>query len=360
MPAAAPRGYDDTAFVTEEANEPADFIPSDEPSPARSAPNDEFVPTYDFVDDPAPAETAEPPPHEQTRESEESPDWLDRLFSRQKGKTGRKRRRAGSIGIVSAIWIATGVATLLAMLVAFISLKAMIVIVVLFMAAGFAILLAAQVWILVVAFQESVGCGLMVLFLPVYPIYYVVSRWENTRQPFLTFFAGAGMVIMPFIGVNILVGAHLIKDPSASGSFGPGIWSSSPSGPVEPITATLSNAKAVREARGTSSILLEFSADYVIVSGSVQSTFCFLVVRSSSGFQWEMASAIGGPAHRRGILHGVETVAADKHEQLTGTFECWLEMQEFGPSGPSRRRASETVSMQLQEKGAAAAGASVK
>ena len=38
---------------------------------------------------------------------------------------------------------------------------------------------------LVLAFQEDVACGLMILFVPFYGLYYLVTRWEEQRGAFI-------------------------------------------------------------------------------------------------------------------------------------------------------------------------------
>jgi DNA-directed RNA polymerase subunit RPC12/RpoP len=54
---------------------------------------------------------------------------------------------------------------------------------------------------LVVPFLESVGQGLLCLFVPFYSLYYTVSRWESMKRPFLLSLCGSfilsGAVILP-------------------------------------------------------------------------------------------------------------------------------------------------------------------
>jgi len=37
---------------------------------------------------------------------------------------------------------------------------------------------------LVLAFQESAVCGFMVLFVPFYALFYLITRWDQQRVPF--------------------------------------------------------------------------------------------------------------------------------------------------------------------------------
>jgi len=70
-------------------------------------------------------------------------------------------------------------------------------------------------WGLGTAFAEDVVCGLMYIFVPFYWLYYLASRWQEMKRPFLLYAAGilglfAGIV---FIGVA--------GDRSGSGSRSP-------------------------------------------------------------------------------------------------------------------------------------------
>ena len=57
---------------------------------------------------------------------------------------------------------------------------------------GTALILLAMggIGMTVVPFLESAACGLMNLFVPVYPIYYLVTRWDAMKRWFLTYLAG--------------------------------------------------------------------------------------------------------------------------------------------------------------------------
>jgi predicted Zn finger-like uncharacterized protein len=42
-----------------------------------------------------------------------------------------------------------------------------------------------SIWVLVVAFKESLSQGLLCLLVPCYVLYYIFSRWEDTKGPFV-------------------------------------------------------------------------------------------------------------------------------------------------------------------------------
>jgi uncharacterized membrane protein len=50
---------------------------------------------------------------------------------------------------------------------------------------GFAYALWGGISLIVMAFSEDVVCGLLYLFLPLYSLYYLVSRWPETKKPFV-------------------------------------------------------------------------------------------------------------------------------------------------------------------------------
>ncbi|WP_435005199.1 HEAT repeat domain-containing protein [Tundrisphaera lichenicola] len=46
---------------------------------------------------------------------------------------------------------------------------------------------------MVVAFRESVACGLMYLFVPFYSLYYLCTRWDEMKKPFVISIGGVAM-----------------------------------------------------------------------------------------------------------------------------------------------------------------------
>ncbi|MFH1560904.1 MAG: hypothetical protein ABID84_05830 [Chloroflexota bacterium] len=61
---------------------------------------------------------------------------------------------------------------------------------------GVATYMAGGIWMIILAFRESVGCGLLYLFMPFYSLYYLFSRWDEMRKPFIVFVVGIVMLIV--------------------------------------------------------------------------------------------------------------------------------------------------------------------
>ncbi len=80
------------------------------------------------------------------------------------------------------------------------------------------------IWLLVVAFAESVLCGLMCLFVPFYGLYYLMSRWEDTKKPFLIAFSGwliaTGVTAVNPAGREALLA---VDEPDAATAQFPGV-----------------------------------------------------------------------------------------------------------------------------------------
>ena len=74
---------------------------------------------------------------------------------------------------------------------------------------GGLISLGGTVWLVVRAFQTSVGWGLAVFFLPFANIVFAVKHWSFAKKPFLLSLAGVAVVIVALVvGVSAGVG-HL-------------------------------------------------------------------------------------------------------------------------------------------------------
>ena len=69
---------------------------------------------------------------------------------------------------------------------------------VLFLVVGF---LTCQIWIIVICFKESMRCGLMGLFIPLYSLYYAVTRWAKAKWPLLIQLA----LLLPTSIISIVV-----------------------------------------------------------------------------------------------------------------------------------------------------------
>jgi len=50
---------------------------------------------------------------------------------------------------------------------------------------GGIILAISAIWTLRIAFRESTSCGLLIIFVPFYDVYYAINRWAETKKPFL-------------------------------------------------------------------------------------------------------------------------------------------------------------------------------
>jgi len=67
------------------------------------------------------------------------------------------------------------------------------------------LVLSSYLWLTFVAFDESARCGFLVLLLPVYPIFYVVTRWNDCKAPFKCFATGAAAYLLAF-GLTLSAG----------------------------------------------------------------------------------------------------------------------------------------------------------
>ncbi|MEO1994952.1 MAG: hypothetical protein ABGZ17_06720 [Planctomycetaceae bacterium] len=54
---------------------------------------------------------------------------------------------------------------------------------------------------LIVAFQESAACGLMMLFVPFYALFYLVTRWDKQRASFTVYFSMVASCCLMSIGL---------------------------------------------------------------------------------------------------------------------------------------------------------------
>ena len=72
---------------------------------------------------------------------------------------------------------------------------------------------------IVEAFQEGPVCGILYLFLPLYPLYFTITRWKQTRGAFMMSLTATLTLICPMIvGIGMLV-AGTAADPA--GGAGP-------------------------------------------------------------------------------------------------------------------------------------------
>jgi hypothetical protein len=61
---------------------------------------------------------------------------------------------------------------------------------------GYLTMFGGSIWLLVIAFQDSVGQGLLCLFIPFYSLIYVITHWDETKTAFLVQLAGFGLVFL--------------------------------------------------------------------------------------------------------------------------------------------------------------------
>ena len=59
---------------------------------------------------------------------------------------------------------------------------------------------------LILAFREDVACGLMIMFVPFYNLYYLVTRWEEQRGPFLMQLSMILMIVSSLFAVAVGAG----------------------------------------------------------------------------------------------------------------------------------------------------------
>jgi hypothetical protein len=61
---------------------------------------------------------------------------------------------------------------------------------------GLAIAAVGGIWLIVVAFQESVLWGLGSLFIPLVGLAFVISHWDTAKRPFLVNIGGAVLMVL--------------------------------------------------------------------------------------------------------------------------------------------------------------------
>lgn len=113
----------------------------------------------------------------------------------EKSATKKKKRRANSAFTAASDWAGripliglglTVVLTLMALVIppfAFLSLVILVL-------CGLIMMVSGGIWAIVNAFRESVFCGVLYMFIPLYGLYYLVTRWDHMARPFTTYLVG--------------------------------------------------------------------------------------------------------------------------------------------------------------------------
>jgi fermentation-respiration switch protein FrsA (DUF1100 family) len=67
-----------------------------------------------------------------------------------------------------------------------------------------------EIWLMVIAFKESLRRGLMYIVVPFYSLYYGRTRWPKTRMPFFTLLIGFGIVAISIFVIIPYGFSHLL------------------------------------------------------------------------------------------------------------------------------------------------------
>jgi hypothetical protein len=84
-----------------------------------------------------------------------------------------------------------------------------------------------SIWVVIIAFQESIGSGLLCLFIPFYIIFYCLSHFEETKTPFMVWLVGFALMLP----ANIMVRVRPVSVPVPRGA------AASPASSPPPIMA---------------------------------------------------------------------------------------------------------------------------
>lgn len=87
--------------------------------------------------------------------------------------------------------------------------------------AGYIMMLVGGIGLIIAAFEEDVACGLMYIFIPFYSLYYLITRWDETRWPKMV---GLGFLLSVGLTFTIAGAAQVLKrmDHVISFNFDPG------------------------------------------------------------------------------------------------------------------------------------------
>jgi len=65
------------------------------------------------------------------------------------------------------------------------------------MGVGYFITLASWSWLIHIAFKEATKEGLLFVFVPLYAVYYIITRWNKTMAPVLVHLIGWIITLIP-------------------------------------------------------------------------------------------------------------------------------------------------------------------
>ena len=64
---------------------------------------------------------------------------------------------------------------------------------------GTILALIGGIWLIILAFKESILWGLGCLFIPIISLVFVFMNWEDTKKPFLLNLVGVVLMVLPRI-----------------------------------------------------------------------------------------------------------------------------------------------------------------
>ena len=189
------------------------------------------------------------------KRSDRSVVWRTGASSRQAESPGwagpnvaplqHRQRRPGSAPQLQ-LWHIAAVVLVLVLVVGYAVPAAVSVLAPLCALGGAVISIVGSLWFIAVACQESAGCGLMCVFVPIYSLYFLITRWSEAQRAFLCCLVGSAFS---------LAGVALIYMPTArsesTGRQAQRMAEEAPSPPPvvvpDELTRLLSRAESLRD-----------------------------------------------------------------------------------------------------------------
>jgi hypothetical protein len=190
------------AAAAPKAEDPFDRFGLDELMPAPRPPATTYAPSYADDEEPPAPKRIGPAPSRPGRESPGS-----------RWDSGRREFWDGIPGQMYMVMF--GAVAFTAVLAIVIPSTGML----LMIAAGASFLilwLYAVLGMLVLPWQESAACGLMCMFVPFYALYYLITRWDTMKGPFLSGLAAYGIVMVAAIGLPAVNAARMAAQRAAA------------------------------------------------------------------------------------------------------------------------------------------------